>query len=307
MSYETDAAGYVEEPEGYPRVTGEDGSPLAYTVLASADLSQWSGKPGSATLGLYSRNGTVFHAGTTEWLQCLVPGGDPVVKGITHNVFQRLRQRVPWDWEDIGHADFGAAMTALGGRLFIATTENKLWMRHPVGAEVVWRHIGHANNVIAMAARADTLYCVTSDNQLWWREPVEFNVNWTPIGAGPPNTRSLAAAGATLYATDAAGQLWRTAARRAAPAWHLMTGFTPDPTVKAMTAYADILLASTDDNRLLRTPSDFAADELTPQRGWAPVWHCNFSVGLAVVEWMLFVATWQNRLWRLDLAGLRQP
>lgn len=72
-----------------------------------------------------------------------------------------------------------------------------------------------------------------------------------------------------------------------------------------MTSYANILFAATDDNRLMRTPSDFTTDD--PVRGWVPVWHCDFAVGLAVVEWMLFVATSKNRLWRLDLAGLRQP
>jgi hypothetical protein len=80
-----------------------------------------------------------------------------------------------------------------------------------------------------------------------------------------------------------------------------------DPAVKAMSSYADILLASTDDNRLLRSPSDFASEMLAPARGWAPIFHCDFSTGLAVIEWMLFVATSKNRLWRLDLSGLRQP
>jgi hypothetical protein len=164
MNYETDAAGYIEEPEGYPRVSGVDGTPLASTVLASADLRNWGGKPGFATLGLYSRNGTVFHAGTTDWIPALAT--DPAVNRITQNVFSRLGRLVPWNWEDIGHANFGTALSSLNGRLFIATRENLLWMRHPFGAEVVWRHIGHANNVIAMSGQDDTLYCVTRDNRL---------------------------------------------------------------------------------------------------------------------------------------------
>jgi hypothetical protein len=89
--------------------------------------------------------------------------------------------------------------------------------------------------------------------------------------------------------------------------WDPLSGFLPDRTVKSMTSYADILLASTDDNRLLRTPSDFASEMLLPARGWAPFFHCDFPVRLAVIEWMLFVATSENRLWQLDLSGLRQP
>ena len=64
VGYETDAVAYVEEPEGYLRVTGEDGVPLTYTVLGTADLRHWGpgGKPGMATIGLFVRNGTVFNA-----------------------------------------------------------------------------------------------------------------------------------------------------------------------------------------------------------------------------------------------------
>jgi len=46
IRYETDAAAYVDEAEGYPRVTGEEGTPINLTVLATADLRDWQGKPG---------------------------------------------------------------------------------------------------------------------------------------------------------------------------------------------------------------------------------------------------------------------
>jgi len=85
-------------------------------------------------------------------------------------VFTRLRSRLPWDWEQIGCADFGRVSTALDGKLYIATTKNRLWRRFPVGADVVWRDIGHTNNVVALAASGDSLFCVTSDNRLWWRD-----------------------------------------------------------------------------------------------------------------------------------------
>jgi hypothetical protein len=302
MTYETDAAAYVDEPEGYPRVTGEEGTPLAFTVLASSDLSSWSGKPGRATMGMYSRNGTVFNAATTDWMNVL--GTDSVVTQVTHNVFGRLKQRVPWDWEHVGHANSGCALASLDGKLFIATTGNRLWRRYPIGADVVWRDIGHANNVVAMAGIGDTLFCVTSNNQLWWRPPVEVDTNWTPIGTGPSGgTKALGAAGGMLYAVDSAGALWRTPARRSAPSWGAMTFFAGDSTVNAMTSYSDILFASTTDNRLLRSNRDW----INESSAWERIHHCNFSIGLAVVEWMLFVATTEDRLWRIDLYGLRKP
>ena len=105
-----------------------------------------------------------------------------------------------------------------------------------------------------------------------------------------------------LYAVDTSGALWRTPARRTGPEWSRMT-YLPDPKINAMTSYSDILIASTTDNRLLRSNRDFISES----NDWTRIHHCNFSVGLAVVDWMLFVATRENRLWKIDLSGLRQP
>jgi len=306
MWYETDAAPFVDEPEGYPRVTGEEGTPLSYVVLASADLRSWGGKPGMATMGLLLRNGTVFNGGSIEWISNLdTATGDPVLRQVTRNVFQRLKTRLVWDWEDIGNANLGKALTAVNNKLFIATSQNLLWRRYPVGAEVVWTQIGHANNVIAMAGTQDTLFCVTADNTLWWRPPVETNVNWTVAGSGPTGgTKALAGIAGMLYAVDVNGQMWRGAAvKTGAVAWARFGWTAVDATVNAMCADADILFASTTDNRLLRSDHDWIGES----NGWAQIHHCNFSVGLAVIDKMLFVATSQNRLWRLDLHGLRQP
>ncbi|WP_228153824.1 N,N-dimethylformamidase beta subunit family domain-containing protein [Acinetobacter sp. AKBS16] len=174
MTYETDAAAYVDEEEGYPRVTGDENTPLTMTVLASAELGSWTGKPGRATMGIFSHNGTVFNAATTDWIYVL--GSDAVVTTITRNVFSRLKQRITWDWENIGYANDCCALTALQGKIFMATTQNRLLQRYPIGADVAWRDVSHAYNVVAMTALGDTLYCVTSDNQLWWKPGV--NGDW---------------------------------------------------------------------------------------------------------------------------------
>ncbi len=305
MTYETDAAAFAEEDEGYPRVTGEEGTPLSFVILASADLRRWDSgkdsKPGFATMGIYRRNGTVFHGGAIEWAASLT--SDPVLAQVTRNVIGRLRQPIPADWEDIGHANFGTGLTALDGRLYIATSQNLLWRRFPVEAEVVWRQIGHANNVTAMAGSNSTLYCVTADNTLWWRRPVEDNINWTAIGSGPAaGAKAIAAAGGMLYAIDSVGTLCRTPAAKQAPSWQPVRWLTEQvPTINAMTAYGDILFASTTANRLLRTNTDWIEESAS----WQEIHHCNFSVGLAVIDGMLFVATTENRLWRMDLHGLR--
>jgi hypothetical protein len=216
-----------------------------------------------------------------------------------------LSQRPPADWEAIGHADAGTALTSLGGRLFIATSAHRLWRRFPVEADVPWRHIGEANNVSALAGSYDTLFCITADNTLWWRVPVESNVVWTAIGTGPPGgTKALAATRGMLYVVDASGALHRAQASRRPPAWQPVPFFmNMDASVNAMSAWGDILFASTSSNRLLRSDRDW----IDESSGWIDIHHCNSSIGLAVVDGTLFVATSDNRLWRLGLHALRQP
>jgi hypothetical protein len=81
----------------------------------------------------------------------------------------------PWagrNWDHIGHANDVVAMAAINGKLFAATSDNRLWWRDPVGTNVNWDHIGHANDVVAMAAINGKLFAATSDNRLWWRDPI---------------------------------------------------------------------------------------------------------------------------------------
>jgi hypothetical protein len=308
MSYETDAAAVVEEPEGYPRVTGEEGTPAGFVPLGTADLRDAGrAKPGFATMGVYRRNGTVFVAGTTDWVLALTGqpgfGAGPAVATITRNVLSLLSTRRPLDWELVGHANGGAPMTAVGTRLFLASTANRLWRRHPVAAEVPWTEVGHANDVVALASDGAVLYAVTRDEQLWWRPPTEVDINWTPIGTGPGGTRALACAGGSLYAVDSQGAVVRRPATRSAAGWQSGPALGLHPEITSMTSGNDIPYAATSTNRLLRTNKDFISESVE----WTDILHCNFAAGLAIVEGGLFVATTENRLWLLDLHGLRQP
>jgi hypothetical protein len=77
------------------------GTPPGYQLLAAFPLdARWQERPPregmaagegvhAATCGLFTRNGTVFSAGTTDWAQVL-DSGDPVVERITRNVLDRL-------------------------------------------------------------------------------------------------------------------------------------------------------------------------------------------------------------------------
>lgn len=86
--------------EGLPVPTHRDGTPETFEILATApakwhpDDCEWyerweKGRVGQATMGVYTRGGTVFTAGTTDWSHGL-RGSDAAVERITRNVLERL-------------------------------------------------------------------------------------------------------------------------------------------------------------------------------------------------------------------------
>lgn len=86
--------------EGLPTPTYRDGTPDTFTVLGTAP-AQWhpddcywyekweKGRKGNAVLGVYTKGGTVFTCGSTDWSHGL-RGGDPAVERITRNILDRL-------------------------------------------------------------------------------------------------------------------------------------------------------------------------------------------------------------------------
>ena len=124
--YEVDGCEFtLSDEDGLPVPTGRDGTPPDFTILATAPARLWSFSElpsryrssesgdleetavavfGEATpqnvarlahnhavMGLYSRGGTVFTSGTTDWVYGLV-GHDPVVTQVTRNVLDRLSE-----------------------------------------------------------------------------------------------------------------------------------------------------------------------------------------------------------------------
>ena len=99
VGYECDGCELVWK-DGLPSPTFRDGTPETFVVLGTAparwhpDDSEWyerweKGREGNAVLGVYTRGGTVFTCGSTDWAHGL-RGGDPVVDRITRNVLERL-------------------------------------------------------------------------------------------------------------------------------------------------------------------------------------------------------------------------
>jgi hypothetical protein len=101
VGYECDGCELRWE-DGLPNATHRDGTPDTFTVLCTApaqwhpDDCQWyeqweNGRKGNAVLGVYTRGGTVFTCGSTDWAHGL-RGKDPIVDRITRNVLIRLSQ-----------------------------------------------------------------------------------------------------------------------------------------------------------------------------------------------------------------------
>ena len=99
VGYECDGC-ELEWREGLPFPTHRDGTPETFEVLATApaqwhpDDCQWydrweNGRKGHSVVGVYTRGGTVFTCGSTDWPHGL-RGTDPVVERITRNIVDRL-------------------------------------------------------------------------------------------------------------------------------------------------------------------------------------------------------------------------
>ncbi len=124
--YEVDGCEFtLSDEDGLPVPTGRDGTPTDFTILATAPARLWSFSElpsryrssesgdleetavavfGEATpqniarlshnhavMGIYTRGGTVFTSGTTDWVYGLA-GHDPVVTQVTRNVLDRLSE-----------------------------------------------------------------------------------------------------------------------------------------------------------------------------------------------------------------------
>jgi hypothetical protein len=99
VGYECDGCELVWR-EGLPFPTAKDGTPENFTVLSTCpvrwhpDDAEWyerweKGRVGNAVMGIYTRGGTVFTAGTTDWSHGL-RGGDKAVERMTRNLLERL-------------------------------------------------------------------------------------------------------------------------------------------------------------------------------------------------------------------------
>jgi hypothetical protein len=99
VGYECDGCEFTLA-DGLPAPTGRDGTPQNFLILGTCparwhpDDSLWyerfpKDRTGAAVMGLYTKGGTVFTCGSTDWAHGL-RGNDPHVMQITKNLLDRL-------------------------------------------------------------------------------------------------------------------------------------------------------------------------------------------------------------------------
>jgi hypothetical protein len=99
VGYECDGCEFTLE-NGLPKPTGRDGTPQDFEIVGACparwhpDDAFWydrfpHDRTGAAVMGVYTRGGTVFTCGSTDWSHGL-RGQDPHVMQITKNVIERL-------------------------------------------------------------------------------------------------------------------------------------------------------------------------------------------------------------------------
>jgi hypothetical protein len=97
VGYEADGAHFDRArwtPARPAEPTGDDGTPAGFTILGVGDIapSGWGNGNAAATMGLFTRGGTVFSGATVDWPRVVAGGTSPALERITHNVIRRLRR-----------------------------------------------------------------------------------------------------------------------------------------------------------------------------------------------------------------------
>jgi len=274
LGYETDAAD-IDERDGAPRVTGRDGTPSSFTVLATADLRHWAGfgQGGAATMGVFtSGRGTVFNAGTVNWGAAL---GDPAVAQITRNVVSRLSRPPgrPSGWLAAGTRDRIHALAGTGSVLYAVVGDTPgapgpalLGCREACAQNLPWRPAGDhgtGRGIVALAAPRDAvpgapggLYALHQDGTVLYRPATAGAAPWSQAGKAPAGARALAAASDHFFVLDRDGALWSCPQGKLANGDWQESGRSPGRGLIALTGMSGRLYAVDGAGRLLtRTPA----------------------------------------------------
>ena len=216
IGYEADSA-VIKDPAAIPveADAGMFGTPASLQVLGYCPLPNawfdWQGSSAvgkAATMGVYQQGGTVFSAGTVDWIRA-VAQRNPVVEQITQNVLDRLAGLAPLT------TDAAPAATAIRDRVVVFATgdgDNRLYANHAeyaqgfVGWSLVqgggWPYFLTGAAPAAAAIRDSVVVFARGNDDKLYVDHADYGedyVGWTAVQGGfLPDFTTDAAAATTL-------------------------------------------------------------------------------------------------------------
>lgn len=103
------------------------------------------------------------------------------------------------NWVFIGMSYYVTAIAYGNGKLYGTDKNNVLWMREAAGIDIPWINIGSAYYTTGLTFLNNKLYGTDKNNVLWVRDNTPFDVPWTNIGTAN-SVRSLTNDGTNLIA-----------------------------------------------------------------------------------------------------------
>ena len=232
VGYECDGAAF-DQSQAPPYVpTSQDGTPQDFVILGVGDVSSFAEKQGNAaaTMGVYTKNGTVFTAATTDWPRVVARNGEPSTVQITRNVLSFLSEnrnvvfvatdtegRIFYNrsvfgkggqgWRELeggGRTDAAPAAALVGTYLFVVVKglDGNIYLNQgELGQPFVgWETSGDFKTDVAPGA------CSAGDNIVFVANDTEGRIfyNWSVFGQGGQGWRELEGGGRTDAAPAAA-------------------------------------------------------------------------------------------------------
>jgi hypothetical protein len=190
-------------------------------------------------------------------------------------------------WQHMGYANEVVAMTAMHGKLYVASRYNKLWMREPTLKTMRWQLLGSANRIVALAGVNEKLFGATEDHKLWMRDPLTVNAPWQHVGYADA-VLAMAALDGKLYAATRGNKLLVS---DPVP-WNIRWQPVGDATqAVALAGIGRHLFAVTKDHKLM------TRDPTAEDSSWQHLGATRPLTALASLGGNLFAATRDSKIW----------
>lgn len=111
------------------------------------------------------------------------------------------------NFQEMGVAQNAVAMCSSDTKLYMATSDNKLWQADINSSAPNWVFMGMAYYVTALTYGNGKLYGTDKNNKLWMRDAIENDNPWISIGSAS-NTSGLTFLNNKLYGTTKNNTLW---------------------------------------------------------------------------------------------------